>query len=180
MERKCLKSIGLDKEEYLSKSKEIIEDLKMIRERLLKAQESDAQWQLLFDLLVAIDSMLGNKEYFRMSLSLAISADDDYLTISYYERQNLSKRIYEDVDLLPTYCIIKKDLSNFYFVKECDVLPNPEHRGRQINYEVSSYSFVENRVSLNKFNASDFAFKVNQDCLDDPEEFVAKLGKIID
>ncbi len=180
MERKCIKSVGLDKEDYEETSKNIIEDLKRIREMILKAEESSDQWKLLFDLLMAIDSMLGNKEFFRMSLSLAISASEEYLTITYYENPVLYRRMYDDTELLPTYCIIKKDLKGFYFVREKDVLPNPEHRGRQIDYEISAYSYEDNKVSLKTFNRTGFAFQVNNDCLDAPEEFVAKLQKMPD
>lgn len=177
MERKCVKSIGLDKKEYEEKSNIVVEDIKRMREILLKTEESDDKWQLLFDLLMAIDSMIGNREAFRMCVSLAISASDKYITTTYYENPVLPRRVYDDVELLPTYLIISKDMRAFYFVREKDVLPNPEHRGRRIDYEVCAYEIKDNNVSMKKLTDSEFSFQVDKDCLSETEEFVSKLQK---
>lgn len=177
MERKCLKSIGIDSEEYEKESLIVIEDLKRVRDCILDTKDSHEKEQLLLDLLVAIDSLIQNKEAFHMSVSIAISATEEYLTISYYEGDNLGKRIYDDVNLLPTYCIIGKDLKTFTFVRENSVLPNPENRGRQCSIKISNYSILDGIVTNRVLTDSDFSFKINDECLNSASSFVAKLQK---
>lgn len=177
MKNKHLRSIGLDREEYENESLIVIEDIKRIRDMLLDIPDSKEKEKLLLELLRTIDSMIKNKEAFRMGVSIDLSASEEYLTITYYEEDNLEKRIYDDVSLLPTYCIIAKDLKHFYFIREIGVLPNPENRGRKSNIAINCYELTEEKLTYREIDSTDFAFQINDDCLNHPSEFVSKLQK---
>lgn len=177
MERKHLKSIGLDSEEYEKESLIVIEDIKRIREMLLDTLDSKEKEILLLELLKAIDSMIKNRKIFRLGVSIDLSATPEYLTITYYEDDSIEKRIYDDVGLLPTFLIISKDLKHYYFVREENVLPNPDNRGRRSCTKIDCYQIDEGIIAHRVLEEENFVFQIEDDCLNNTQEFVSRLQK---